>query len=421
MKCSAVQSTDKLRIIKKSNKIKQKTFKGIPQRIEYIPVHDWHDAVKCWEFLKSAKYLDVHSDGSYQAYKYIREDNYSFLNKLSSYKDKSAFIEKFCDFTKFPNVKAVSEKIDSTFKNCINFIARELNSCRYGEPYTILDSGYDPTCSIGLGKAFPGSDLDKGYIILKGSDTANDKDIVNNFKGALWNSLDQRIVSLNHPDTFPEVYTKKQVKDKLNELDTIANGIVSRNGASAIIAAAGAVAGDIILGPFGVPLGLLLASRFMGDTEKYEEIKNSSETNPYTAGEFNREVAKRITYSSDREAAKNFAFFIETVEANLTKNSGQKTDSLFDDIRKSPFVRNSNVTQIGAWQRKTNGGYLKSKLKHRDNLMRDFNYMSTEEKYELVKDLVKYSSNDQSSRFSKYFTNDDDIKSRYDSLLNALK
>ena len=47
--------------------------------------------------------------------------------------------------------------------------------------------------------------------------------------------------------------------------------------------------------------------------------------------------------------------------------------------------------------------------------------MSTDERYELIKDMVKYSSDDQSSRFSKYFKNDDDIKDRYKSLLDALK
>ena len=233
--------------------------------------------------------------------------------------------------------------------------------------------------------------------------------------------MDQRIVSLNHPDTFPEVYTKKQVKNKLNELDTIAGGVIRKNVVSFIMDAADAVITDFLFSPIRIALGIFLPLEISGNTDKYEKIKSSNETNPYKAGEFNREIAKRITFSSDREAAKNFAFFIETVEANLTKNTGQKTDSLFDDIRNSPFVRNSNVTQIEAWQRKINGGYLKSKLRHRENLTKDFNFMSTEEKYELVKDLVKYSSNDQSSRFSKYFTNDDDIKSRYGSLLDALK
>ena len=147
-----------------------------------------------------------------KTFQYIRKDNYSFLDKLSSYVDKSAFIEKFCEFTKFPNIREVSEKIDRTFKDCLSNISRNLNGYGYDTTYTVVDSGYDPTCSVGLKKALPGSDLDKGYIILQGNGY-NDEEVVNKFKGELWNNLDQRIVSLNHPDTFPAVYTKKQVKE----------------------------------------------------------------------------------------------------------------------------------------------------------------------------------------------------------------
>ncbi len=398
---------------------KCKSFKGIPERISSINVHDWHDAIKYWEMLKQAKYLDAHSYG----YKHIRENNYSFLDKLSSYTDKSAFISKFCEFTKFPKLSEISSKIDEVFHSCLSKISYQLNSQTYSRsPYRVVDAGYDPTCSVSLKKAFPGSDLDKGYVILEGNHAyKSDTQVVNEFKGALWDNLDQRIVSLNHPDTTPEVYTEKQVNDKLDELDNITQKITDRSTQSGLIAATGAIVGDILLGPLGVPLGMLMTTRFLGDTEKYEKIKDSNETNPYTAAEFNRELASRIPSSKDRESAKNFAFFIETVESNLNEYNYNKNSSLFDNIRRSPFVRNSNVTQIGAWKRKINNGYLKSKLRNREQLERDFNYMTNEDRYELIKDVVKYSSNDQSTRFSKYFVNDDDIKGRYDSLLGALK
>ncbi len=417
MRCSAIQLSG---VSNKNNP----AFRGIPLRIEYSNIKNWHDAIKYWELLKNAKYLDVHSDGDYHWYRGIREHNYSFLDKLKSYTDKSEFISRYCDFTGFPNLKSVSDKINSTFNSCIQNIARNKNNNTYGTPFKILDSGYDPTCSIGLKKALPGSDLDKGYIILEGRGTTSaDKEIVNEFKGELWNNLDQRIVSLNHPDTFPDVYTKEQIKDRLTKYDKIAGGIVSNTAALGLMAGLGAIVADMFLGPFGVPIGIALgAAASGGDKRKrYIKIKNSSETDPYKAAEFNREFAKKLSTSKEREDAKNFAFFAEIAEENLKNNSYGKNDSVFDRIRESDFVQNSNVTQVGAWQRRINGGYLKSKLRNRENLNYDFNKMSTEERYELIKDIVKYSSDDQSSKFAKYFQNDDNIKDRYQDLLDALR
>ena len=134
-----------------------------------------------------------------------------------------------------------------------------------------------------------------------------------------------------------------------------------------------------------------------------------------------KEIAQKISNSQDREDAKNFAFFIETVRENLDKNSYYKTDSIFTDIKNSPFVTNSNVTQIPAWKNRIDGGYLKSKLRNREYLESDFYKMDTNTKYALVKEIIKYSSDDHLGLFPKYFKNDDDIAMRYQKLLNALK
>ncbi|MBR1776504.1 hypothetical protein IJ750_05480 [bacterium] len=401
---------------------KPSNFKGRPEKIGYASIRGWEDAIKHWEMLKNAKFLDVHSDKEFPYYKSIREDNYSFLEKLKSYTDKSEFIQRFCAFTGFPNLREVSTKIDSTFTECAQNAARSLNYTTYGYPYKIVDSGYDPTCSVGLKKAFPGSDLDKGYVIIEGgSPYISDNDAINIFKGKLWETLDQRIVSLNHPETAIEVQTVPQIKSKIQKLDEITKNFLDK-GLNTIGAATGAVIGNLLLGPFGVPLGLAFGALInSGMTDKYIKIKASDETNPYWAGEFNREIAKQLNSSEERENAKNFAFFIETVEANLKLNSKGKYADIFTMIKESPFVLNSNVTQIAAWLERINGGYLKTKLRNREKLEKDFKSMATNEKYELVKDVIKSSSNDQSSKFSKYFKNDDDIKGRYDRLLDALR
>lgn len=390
-------------------------FNGTPQRVPKMTVKNYQDALKCWEYLQHAKYLDAHKNSFYD--KMIRAENYSFLDKITSNYDKMQFVNKFCEFTNFPFLKKISDKIDSTFQACINKIANDSNYGNKGA-YSIVDSGYDPTCSLGLKKSFPGSDLDKGYIILEGnSPWQSDDEVVMQFKGKLWEDLDQRIVSLNHPDTFPSVYTKSQVNSILDSLDAKARDIESslnlKRGAGLFLG----ITAMSLLGPLGIIGGSALAGAVLAKVFN----KQADTVNPYEAAKFNRKIAEKISSSEKREEAKNFAFFIEIVKANLDRNSYGKQDSIFTRIKESLFVQNSNVTQVEAWQKRINNGYLKSKLRNRENLESDFNRMSDDTKYELVKDIIKYMTDDQSGRFSEYFKNDDDIANRYEPLLNSLR
>ena len=388
-----------------------KSFNGKPLKAPSVTIRSYADAIKAWDYLKSAKYLDVHSDKTSFYNSYIRKENYSFLDKLTTSFDKTMFVEKFCEFTKFPNLNATSNKMHDTFIDTIQAISRKLNGY-YDTEFDILDAGYDPTCSLGLKKAFPGSDLDKGYVILRGSDYSDYENevCVNKFKSELWDSLDQRLVSLNHPDTEVTVYTKKQIEDLLNKMNYFMGKKDKDEDRFILLKAGLGLIGLIFASPI-VIAGWLLNNKYELDHK----------TDPYVAGEFNRELAKYIDSSSDRDIAKNFAFFIETVHENIYKRDFPKTDNLFSKICNSPFVLNSNVTQISAWKEKIDEGYLKQKLRNRISLQTDFDRMSTDTKFDLVKDIIKYSSDDHSSRFSEYFKNDDDIAVRYKKLLNALK
>ncbi len=389
-------------------KQKKYTFCGTPQRLNYGAIRNYQDALSAWENLRYAKYLDVHDDKIIPFNKRIRQDNYSFLDKLTSYFDKSEFINKYCDYTGFPNLAEVSRKICFTFENCIKNITYDIGGYNQ-DAYKVVDFGYDPTCSIGLNKALPGSDLDKGYVIINGdSDYSNEKIFTEKFCGKMWNNLDQRIVSLNHPNTFPSVYTVKQIRTMLDYLDKKSSELLNKEKLQNALLIMG------ILGTFGIMGGNILLAL----AKKY--ASNSSSTDPYEAAKFNRDIARKIPYSSDREDAKNCAFFIETVRANYKRNP-YKYDSIFNRIQDSPFAQNSNVTQIEGWQEKINGGYMKQKLRNRTQLEQDFWSMELNQKYELIKDIIKYSSNDQSDKFSQYYKNDDDIDARYKHLLESLR
>ncbi|MBQ7125747.1 hypothetical protein IJO12_01525 [bacterium] len=377
---------------------KATSFKGTPLRAPQIPIKDYSDAIRSWEYLRHAKYLDVHDDKFHPSNKYIREANYSFLDKLNDNIDKYMFIGKFCEFTGFPNLRKVSDKIHKTFIDCVNRASTELSSKIYDDRYTILDAGYDPTCSLGIKKAFPGSDLDKGYIIIEGCNSSyGDNNACNEIKGYLWENLDQRIVSLNHPDTAVDVYTEDQISDTLNWLNPIAENLNLIN-----------------------TLRLFLPHNYIG-YQLNELFKDPLD--PYEAAEFNREIKFKLHGSSEKEKAKNFAFFIETVRENLENENDyiKFHKDLFNDIKESEFATHSNVTQIPAWKQKIAHGYKKQKLINRERLENDFYKMETDKKYELIKEIIKYSSNDQGHRFSEYFKNDDDIANRYDRLLAALK
>ena len=386
----------------------QKIFGGIPLRIEHPKIRNAQDALKQWELLKSAHYLDAHSDLSQPYNKQIRLHNYSFLDMLKNYADKSEFVSKYCAFTLFPSLRKTSEKIDETFEKCLHDISADLNSKFNTEAYNVVDFGYDPTCSVALKKAFPGSDLDKGYIILEGNYLGKgDDEVVWNFTGELWNNLDQRVVSLNHPDTFPNIYTKNQVIEALDIADRYTKNLHANKLSRGLL--------NFFLGDVG---DILYDAKRMG---KYLDLKVSDNTDPYTAALFNRELAKTLP-ADKKEFMKNFAFFIEAVESNLGKDAEAKNDYMFERIRHSPFVMSSNVNQTFAWQERIKDGYLKSKLKLREKLERDFDHMTMEERFELVKDIIKSSSNDQSNpKFARFFHNDDDIKERYRALLSSLK
>ena len=333
MKCLLVQSTN-------VPSQKQQTFNGIPERIGYMKVRNWHDAVRWWEELRHTKYLDVHNNEKCPQSKAIREYNYSFLNKLTSHRDMSEFIRVYCDFSGFPYLKRVNSNIKQTLKNCLFNISNTRNSSSSdGKAFGILDYGCDPACSVGLGKALPGSDLDKGYIILKGvGDVEKDKEIVRIFKRDLWNNLDQRILSLNHPRTVPDISTPSLIKEKLNKYDITAKSTESKNKIKTSVL-------EWFSPIFGIP------SKQFQDKNLYKCIKASNETDPYKAGKFNRDFAKKIHTPQERREVKNFAFFIETVEMNYKVNPAGKDAQIFKDIINSSFVKNSNVSLQGAWYR----------------------------------------------------------------------
>ncbi|MFQ8625618.1 MAG: hypothetical protein ACLSA2_03640 [Candidatus Gastranaerophilaceae bacterium] len=335
-----------------------------------------------YNYLRYAKYYEALDDRIFPQNKRIRQENFSFLERIPDYL-KGKFVDFYKWITDFPNIYTVSAKIEKEFvNNAVNASNSDVK---------VLMAGYDPVCSVGLKHALPGSDIDKAYIILEKDQRSlsSDEYYVGRYKGALWNNVDQRILSLNNENTFPEVYTTGQMYRILDVLDDITR----QSGLS--------------------------------NSVEYYKYKRELDINPLTAGEFNIKFAKVNNENRiSKEGAKNFAYFIEAVrDGKLAYSLDDKiTGVIRERVNSSPFAQMSNVTQMGAHERQIKSGMklIKSKLRNREELAHDFNYWGPNDQFEFVKDLVKSVSKDQGTKFDKYFQNDDDIAERFNRLNRQL-
>lgn len=382
---------------KKAAKSAIPSFTGITQSLPKITVNTVSDMINQWQRLKSAVFYEALDDKIYPYNKVTRAENFSFLNNVPS-KIKQEFVEYFKEFTDFPNFKKVAENIEDEYLKRITEAARSIST-----EVNVIAAGYDPTCSVGLKRAFPGTDLDKAFVILENNSNYNDSYVVNNFKGHLWFNTDQRILSLNNEDTFPEVYTIDQVYDTLAKLNKLNFAITEK------------------------PYYEDRSERFTYFLNRIDHrTRRLTELEPIKAGLYNIEIAKRLPYLNiSKEYAKNFAYFIESVRDGkyLVNDSDQLILTMNPSMIESSFVNYSSVTQMGAHKTKLKSGEIKmkTKLQLRKELETEFDKMNTDDQYDLVKEIIKSVSKDNDNpKFEKYFKNDDNIKERYDKLNREL-
>jgi len=358
-------------------------FKSRPWEMPSFEIKDSYDAITAYDFLKKGNYLDSSDDDVIADSKLIRENNMKFLDKLHSKEDKKDFINYYKDITGFPDLAKVSKKIEREF---IVGIKKSSIGLEGGE---CIAAGYDETCSVGKRLAFPGSDLDKSFIILNGTgDCTKDAELVEKFKGNLWDNVDQRILSFNHDISFPSVYTKTQVLNNIIDIDYWS--------------------GD-------VPVDKLHLTKLMKD--EYVNLEKASEYNIAISKKFPTDKIGSVPTKQD---VKNFAYFIESYRDGKLLINTYKSDVLKDKISNYPFYEYSNVAQIQAMKKAINSGKEnKSKIKQREHISEKFNNWDTDKQYNFVKALIQYSCEDN-NQFDEYFKNDRNVKEAYKPLLNIL-
>ena len=362
-------------------------FKGTPKQLSLSS-----DNLYNYDRLSNGSYLDIHDDAFVPQNKSIREHNLSFLDNINSYNDQREFVSYFKYITKFPRLDVVSENIEKEFVNSIKKVSRSFCDSKYD----VIAAGYDNTCSVGRRKAFPGSDLDKAFIILRGNSPnygsdKSDKEIVNDFKSKLWAATDQRILSYNHDTSFPNVMTLKQIRNNILLLDQKIY--------------------EMHYDP-----------RHMANNvqEEYIDLMRAAEFNIKIAEKLSKRRYDDSGECINKESAKNFAYFIESVRDGKKLITSREFNNLISEIKYSPFYKYSNVAQISAIRNAIKDGFeFKNKILLRDKLKREFNNWTIPKQFEFIKTLIRYICEDN-NEYNEYFKNDRDIKEIYEPLLGLL-
>ena len=133
------------------------SFEGITQRMPQYAMSSFDNLKAQYELCRYAKFYEALDDKIFPQNKYIRTENFSFLDKIPVYL-RGKFVELFKSITSFPNLKFSSARIENEF-------IQQIRIADNPQVKAVM-AGYDPVCSVGLNKAFPGSDIDKAYIVL---------------------------------------------------------------------------------------------------------------------------------------------------------------------------------------------------------------------------------------------------------------
>ena len=361
-------------------------FKGLAKNAPKRRIYDAVDAISQWKIMKHPQFSEIFQEEEVGVTNYlikqnkqIRNSNYSFLDELKNDYQIAKFIEHFKKLTGFPNLEASSRKIREEFSNVLKLANENLFFKFREKPYnwswineseknkfinnTVL-SGYDKFCSVGLGSALPGSDLDKGFAIIKGVEGGYmaQKNFVDAFNQEIWNNIDNRIMSVNHVAAFPNIRTDKQLAGDLANLDNYARKFVDYDTINAY---------------------------------RYLRMYNG---NPISGSKFNIFLSQMIPNTPTKYEAKNIAYLVEAIRDGQWLDFQEHLyDDLYNTIQGSYFCHCSNVTQSYKMQERydyAGTDIVKKKLKARQEMERQFDYLPIKEQYEVVKDVIRSMSGD---------------------------
>ncbi len=370
-------------------------FTGMAMRAPARRIWNAQDAITQWGVLRHPKYTEIFQEeetatmAQRMTNKRIREENYSFLDELTSDREKAKFIEYFKQLTGFPSLRRSSQKILEEFKRVIHLADNNLKrKFRPIDSLFISDnvvlSGYDRFCSAGLDTAIPGSDLDKGYAILRSVDggLSKQKEYSDYFKGEIWENIDNRIMSVNHTSAFPNIMTVSELESHLDRVDLAAKNFVK---------------------------GM--------DDIQYYRIQRLDNPHLIPGARFNIWLSEHLG-RAEKYDAKNLAYIVEAIrDGSRLEQKGE--DTIMRALSDSIFTWCTNICSGYRMGEKYNyQDVMKPKLKARQKVEREFENWSISKQYELVKDLIRSMSGDSKNpEFAELFRSPND---RHRVLLNDI-
>lgn len=397
---------------KKSNQYQNITFGAYPWILKQPSSFNLtaREGIRLFEKLKLGNYLDIDGDSTKAEPKEMRTKNLQFLDKITDEHEQKLFVEYYEKLTGFPNMNAVCKNIKKEF---IRACCKAEQVCKKAEPYDkeyyeIVSAGYDGVSSVSNGTALPGSDLDKAYVVLRGcdSDSENEK-IVANYKAELWKNTDQRILSYNHDaDSFPKVYTLKQISSIAEAIDKKAKEMKLD---------------EQIPIPFTNKWDKLFKEqKYKTKRPDFEVLTEDFSQDYVKVNEFFIELAKKFdsvgswdkqlnTDNPSREDVYRASYILEAMIKGEVLIGGRALNG-----KNTSTLELINLSQIGAIKK---SNPLKPKHILRQNLSKTFNQWDTKTQYAFIKELIKASSSDQTD-FLEYFSSD--TAKKFDVLLKTV-
>ncbi len=385
-------------------------FRGAPYKLDFnflqVPEKGSitaKKAIEIFERFKLGNYLDIGDDTiNYARNAEIRKENLSFLDKVTAPAEKQEFISYYKELTGFPSLYQVSENIKIAFVKAVTQASEFLNKSRETHGYDIIQAGYDGICSVGRHKALPGSDLDKAYIIIRGTGRiSGDPIYVKNFMWKLWDFTDQRILSYNHDAAaFPQVYTQAQFNALIKKADEACEKMNIRS---------------FSLNPIDTALSLLnydhlILNRDVRKYNEYKQLQNTYTTDYIKANKFYIELCRQfpiytgfnVFEKPTKEVMKNIGFVIETMREGVHFTKFGKID--YSKLMDSTTFNLVNLSQLKALKTR---GDKKPKRLARMRLEKDFDTWDIDKQFRFIKTLIASScanNTDFTKEFSKYFS-----------------
>lgn len=277
--------------------------------------------------------------------------------KVFSLSEKKKFTELFCRETGFPNLAMVKAKTEHEINSVIHRLSEQ-------EDFDVLFTAYDKNSSLGRGTALPGSDCDALFMII---DPKSHKEPW--YPGFIrWRFKDfvnQRLLC-THAAGLPEVLSLKYIEEGLE----LAEQAFKRAGFN--------------------EEDFLKFERNLHDSSN--DFVSSAEFNIRLAGFVPRDIEKRTLYYKTAMLAELLRDG-EIIENNFSSEFIKR-------VKESPLYKYSNLMK----QRGLDGKFKEKHLK-RMQMVRDFGSKSTEEQFELIKDMIYASFLLNNFSHKEYFVN----------------